>query len=162
KKQNKEGAVEGATTSITRSGGQALSIETTALASLAWMQQKEFAGNTQTSLKYLADSCKGGRFGSTQSTILALKAIVAYDQSQAHPKAPGHVALFIDNKQVGDPVDFTADSKGPLTFKDFGTNLPPGPHNVDIRMTDGSEMPFTFGVNYNSVTPATDKQCKLD
>jgi len=162
KKQNKDGGVDGATTSITRSGGQALAIETTALASLAWMKEKDFAGNTQTSLKYLADSCKGGRFGSTQSTILALKAIVAYDQLSAHPKAPGRVALFIDSKQVGDPVDFTADSKGPLTFTDFGSNLSPGPHTVDIKMTDGSEMPFTLGVNYNSVTPSTDKQCKLD
>ena len=162
KKQNKEGAVDGATTSITRSGGQALAIETTALSTLAWMKEKDFMGNAQSSMKYLADSCKGGRFGSTQSTILALKAIVAFDQASAHPKAPGNVALFIDNKRFGEPVDFTADSKGPLTFKDFASNLTPGPHSVDIRMTDGSEMPFTLGINYNSITPATDKQCKLD
>jgi hypothetical protein len=29
-------------------------------------------------------------------------------------------------------------------------------------MTDGSQMPFSLGVTYNSITPATDKQCKLD
>jgi hypothetical protein len=162
KKQNKEGAVEGATTSITRSGGQALAIETTALSALAWMQDKDFAGQVQNSLKFLADSCKGGRFGSTQSTILALKAIVAYDQMNAHPKAPGQLALYIDNKVVGEPIAFTADSKGAITFGDFAPVLSPGPHTVDIRMTDGSEMPFTLGVKFNSVTPATDKQCKLD
>ncbi len=162
KKQNNDGGVDGAVTSITRSGGQALAIETTALATLAWMSEKDFAGNNQNAIKFLADSCKGGRFGSTQSTILALKAIVANDKAQAHPKAPGSLALFIDNKQFGEPVAFTAESKGAMTFDNFASNLPPGPHNVDIRMTDGSEMPFSLGVNFNSLTPATDKQCKLD
>ncbi len=162
KKQDKDGAVQGGETSITRSGGQALAIETTALTALAWMQDKEFAGDTQNALKFLADSCKGGRFGSTQSTILALKAIVAYDQQNAHPKAAGQVALYVDDKPAGDAIGFTADSKGALTFGDFAPVLTPGPHTVDIRMSDGSEMPFSMGVNYNSVTPATDRQCKLD
>jgi len=162
KKQNKDGGVDGAETSITRSGGDALKIETTALATLAWMQDPDFAGNSQTGMRFLAESCKGGRFGSTQSTILALKAIVAGDQALAHPKAPGSVTLFIDDKPAGEPQKFAADSKGPITFADFGAGLTPGSHNVEIRMTDGSEMPFSLGVNFNSTTPATDKQCKLD
>ncbi|HVT82069.1 MAG TPA: alpha-2-macroglobulin family protein, partial [Phycisphaerae bacterium] len=162
KKQSKDGLVEGGQSSITRSGGQALAIETTALAALAWMQDKEFAGNVQNSLKFLADSCKGGRFGSTQSTILALKAIVAFDQMNAHPKAPGQVTLYVDDKAVGEALAFTADTKGAMTFGDFAPVLTPGPHTIDIRMTDGSEMPFSMGANYNSVTPAADKQCKLD
>jgi len=162
KKQNKDGAVDGATSSITRSGGQGLYIETTALATLAWMKDRDFAGNNQNAMKFLADSCKGGRFGSTQSTILALKAIVANDQAQAHPKAPGNVTLYVDNKPFGEPIAFTAESTGPITFSDFASNLPAGPHNVDLRMADGSEMPFSMGVNFNSITPATDKQCKLD
>jgi hypothetical protein len=162
KKQSKEGAAEGGETSITRSGGQALNIETTALAALAWMQDKDFAGNVQNSLKFLADSCKDGRFGSTQSTILALKAIVAYDQMNAHPKAPGQLSLYVDNKAVGEAIGFTAESTGAITFGDFAPVLTPGPHTVEIRMADGSEMPFSLGANFNSLTPATDKQCKLD
>jgi len=35
----------------------------------AWMKDKDFAGNSQGGMKFLADSCKAGRFGSTQSTI---------------------------------------------------------------------------------------------
>ncbi len=162
KQQNKDGGVDGAQTSITRSGGQALSIETTALATLAWMNDKDFAGNTQNGIRFLADSCKGGRFGSTQSTILALKAIVAGDQAAAHPKTAGSVALFIDDKPAGEPRNFAADSKGPITFDNFAAGLTPGTHDVELRMTDGSEMPFSLGVNFNSITPATEKQCKLD
>jgi uncharacterized protein YfaS (alpha-2-macroglobulin family) len=162
KRQTKDGSVDGAVTSITRSGGQALAIETTALATLAWMKDKDFAANNLNAMKFLADSCKAGRFGSTQSTILALKAIVANDQANAHPTADGSLALFIDNKPFGQPLTFTKDSKGALTFDSFASNLTPGPHTIDLRMTDGSEMPFSLGVEFNSITPATDKQCKLD
>jgi hypothetical protein len=66
KHQNKTGGIDGATTSITRSGGQALSIETTALATLAFMHEKEFAAAAQAGIQFLAENCKGGRFGSTQ------------------------------------------------------------------------------------------------
>ena len=38
------------------------------------------------SMKCLAESCKAGRFGSTQSTVLALRAIVAYDKARARPE----------------------------------------------------------------------------
>ncbi len=152
KKQNKEGGVDGAVTSITRSGGQALTIEATSLASLAWLQDKAYAANTQNSIKFLADSCKAGRFGSTQSTILALKAIVAYDTANATPKAPGEVVLLVDGQPQGEPVKFTADTKEPLKFNDIAAALQPGQHTVALAMTDGSQMPFSIAFNYNSVT----------
>jgi uncharacterized protein YfaS (alpha-2-macroglobulin family) len=123
KKQNKDGIVEGGLTSITRSGGQGLAIETTSLSALAWLTEPRYAANIQSAVKFLAESCKGGRFGSTQSTVLALKAITAYDTANAHPKAPGDVTLLLDNKPVGDPVPFTADTKTPLKFPDLAVIL---------------------------------------
>lgn len=125
------------------------------------MKEPQFAGNAQSAIQFLADSCKGGRFGSTQSTILALKAIIAYDQAQAHPKAAGTLKFVIDDYPIGEPVSFTADSKGPIIFPDFASSLTPGEHTVAISMTDGSQMPFSFGATYNSLTPASDKECKL-
>ena len=88
-KQTEAGMVDGATTSVIGSGGEALQIETTALATLAWMRDPNYAGNVERSMKWLAETCKAGRFGSTQSTVLALRAIVTYDKLRARPKAPG-------------------------------------------------------------------------
>src|SRR6185295_19304865 len=79
KSQNATGTVSGAVTSITRSGGDALAIETTALSVLAWMREPSYAANVENGLKWIVESNKSGRFGSTQSTIVALRAIVAYD-----------------------------------------------------------------------------------
>ena len=87
--QTKDGKVSGATMSIVGSGGEALQIETTALAALAWMRDSVFAANVEKAIQYLAASCKAGRYGSTQSTVLALRAIVTYDKKRARPKNPG-------------------------------------------------------------------------
>jgi alpha-2-macroglobulin-like protein len=161
RKQGQDGAVQGATSSITRSGGQGLLIEATSLATLAWVQDPRFAGNATQAIKFLADSCKGGRFGSTQSTIMALKAITAYDTANAKPKAPGEVTLMVDDKPVGTPVAFTTNTKEPLKFPDITPLLTPGRHDVALKMADGAQMPFTMNITFNSTTPSTDKQCKL-
>ena len=93
KNQDAAGNVKGAVTSITRSGGDALAIETTALSVLAWMREPAYAANVEKGLKWIVESNKSGRFGSTQSTILALRSIVAYDAAHARPKAPGRIVL---------------------------------------------------------------------
>ena len=46
------------------------------------------AGNVEKGVKWIVESNKNGRFASTQSTILALRAIVAYDTLRARPKVP--------------------------------------------------------------------------
>ena len=73
-KQQADGSLGGATTSVIGSGGDALVIETTALAVTAWLKNPRYALNVEKSIKYLAESCQGGRYGSTQSTVLALRA----------------------------------------------------------------------------------------
>lgn len=67
-------------TSITRSSGTSLDIETTALALLAWMKDKtgDFAGSTELGVKFIISSVKEGKYGSTQGTILSLKVLVEF------------------------------------------------------------------------------------
>src|SRR2546430_15089695 len=128
KKQATAGNVKGARPSITRSGGDALAIETTALSVLAWMREPSYAGNVEKGLKWIVESNKSGRFGSTQSTILALRSIVAYDAAHARPKAPGRIVLAVDGRNVGSPVAFTANTQGALVLPEFASNLGPGKH----------------------------------
>src|SRR6185369_12729203 len=96
KNQQAAGDVKGASTSITRSGGDALAIETTALSVLAWMREPAYAEHVERAMKWIIDANKSGRFGSTQSTVLALRSIVAYDSAHARPKAPGRIVLTVD------------------------------------------------------------------
>lgn len=158
----KDGHVAGADTSITRSGGRGLEIETTSLAILAWLKDdSNWAAQVETSMKWLFEQCKSGRFGSTQSTILVLKAINAYDKARAKPKAPGSVQLIVDGKKFGRAVAFTKDTKGAIELPDFSSKLSSGSHEVGIVMEGGSKMPFSLEITYNTAVPASSDTCDL-
>lgn len=160
-KQADEGSLDGATQSVVGSGGEALQIETTALAVLAWLKNPRYVANVERSIKYLAESCKAGRFGSTQSTVLALRAIVEYDRSRAKPKAPGTLLLVIDGQEVGQPVSFTADRQGAIELPDAAAQLTPGRHQIQIRMDGGGQMPYTIAADYYRLKPDSSDACKL-
>ncbi len=160
-KQGANGAVEGATQSIVGSSGEALTIETTSLAVLAWLRNPAFAGRAEKSVRFLADSCQGGRYGSTQSTVLALRAIVAYDKARARPKRAGVVRLLADGKQVGAPVTFDASTRGEIVLPDASAVLGSGVHKLELRMEGGAEMPYSVSVRYHALTPDSSPQTKV-
>ena len=160
KKQEKDGAVRGAATSITRSGGLGLEIETTSLAILAWLRSPGSEANSEKAAQWLIEQCKGGRFGSTQSTIMALRAILGYDAAHARPKAPGTLILAVDGKEIG-RMPFTPDSTGTLELPSFASALTPGTHKIDLTMQDGSEMPYAIDVRYSSPKPANSDACAV-
>ncbi|HLL55563.1 MAG TPA: MG2 domain-containing protein, partial [Myxococcaceae bacterium] len=158
-KQNGNGVVEGGTQSIVGSGGEALQIETTALAVLAWLRDPAYRPNVERSMKFLADSCKGGRYGSTQSTVLALRAVVAYDKMNAKPKGDGTLRVFVDGQAVGAPVRFSKDDQGALRLPDISEKLTAGTRKIELRMEGGgAEMPYAIAIDYNALTPASSKE----
>jgi len=159
--QDKDGSVKGAKTSITRSGGKSLLVETTALSVLGWLSDGAYAGAVEKAMKWLCEACEGGGFGATQSTVLALKAIVAYDKSRARPKADGAVSLVIDGAAI-ETLPFTKDTQAALEFKDFSGALAPGDHTVALKMKDGSPMPYSLAVEYTAETPSDAKECPLE
>jgi alpha-2-macroglobulin-like protein len=157
--QSTLGNLKGATVSVIGSTGEALEIETTALATLAWLRNPSYVQEVERAIQFLSEQCKAGRFGSTQSTILALKAIVAYDASRATPKAAGQLQLIVDDQPVGQPLAFTTEDKGTLKLPAF--QLHPGKHTVAIRMANGSKMPYSIAVKYHRLRPDSDEGCKL-
>ena len=160
-KQGQDGSVQGATQSIVGSGGEALLVETTSLATLAWLRDPAFAGNVERAIRYLAENCQSGRYGSTQSTVLALRAIVAYDQARAHPKGSGTLRLLVDGKPAGQPVRFDADTKGAIDLPDAAPLLTRGAHQLSLQMEGGSEMPYAVAVRYHALTPDSSKATKV-
>lgn len=161
KKQDKDGRVPGASTSITRSGGEGLDIETTSLAALGWMRFPARAANAEKAIRWIAERCKAGRFGSTQSTILALKAIVSYDALRARPKSAGKLLVSVDGRKAGE-IAFPADQQGPIQLPDFGEVLTdPGEHKVQLTLDGGGEMPYSLVVRLHAKTPASSRDAKV-
>jgi uncharacterized protein YfaS (alpha-2-macroglobulin family) len=160
-KQNDEGWVDGATTSIVGSRGQALQIETTALAALAWLRDREFAGAVEKSIRALTTSCEGGRYGSTQATVLALRAIVEYDKQRAKPKKDGSVQLLVDGKPVGEPQRISKNTQGAIQLAGLAEHLRAGRRKVGLRMKGGAAMPYSVAVRYNTLQPASSPESRV-
>ncbi len=161
-KQKADGSVDGIKSSIVGSGGESLAVEGTSLATLAWLREPAYAGNVEKSIKFLADSCQAGRYGSTQATVLALRAIVTYDKQRSHPKAPGKVCLFVDGQPIGDWVEFNQHTEGAIKLPDLSELLTTGQHKLEVHMEGGGPMPYSLAVKYNTLIPASDKECKMD
>jgi len=161
-RQKADGSMDGIKGSIVGSEGESLEVEGTSLATLAWLREPAYAGRVEKSIKFLADSCQAGRYGSTQATVLALRAIVTYDKQRSRPKAPGKVRVYVDGQSIGDWAAFNKSTEGAIKLPDLSELLTPGQHKLELRMQGGGSMPYSLAVKYNALTPASSSKCKLD
>lgn len=160
KHQRDDGSVMDSKTTVVNSRGDSLLIETTSVAVLAWLTDDAFAGHVEKAVQWLTTRCKDGRYGSTQATVLALKAIVAYDAARAVPKAAGEIQLMVDGKFVA-KAPFTTDTTGTISLPDFSHLLLPGEHTIEIAMIKGSRMPFSADIEFFSTKPASSRKCPI-
>lgn len=165
-KHTKDGAVTGAATSITRSGGRDLDIETTALALLGWLRANDpkYATTLKAATKWISQQRGGyGGFGSTQSTILALKALSVYAKKMAHPAESGEFRLMV-NGQLAGTRRFSPDDVNVI-----GLDVPnpdavfKGGEKLDVVVeTDAKQAyPFALSYTYTTLTPASDPKCAV-
>lgn len=159
----------GAQTSITRSSGQSLEIETTSLVILGLLRSKEgkFMPIVKAATKWVGQQRGAfGGYGSTQSTVLALKALILYAKKTAHPAEAGRITLTVKN------------SKGEKTFtKDFTEKdieviaidienpeeVFPAGEEVNVEVTTTAKHPYPFSLNctYTTLTPASAEKCPI-
>src|SRR5207302_5020896 len=115
--QKEDGHVDAVRTSITGSGGRDLQIETTGLAVLGWLKANrpaDFNVHIQKAVKWLGQQRGGyGGFGSTQSTILALKALIAFTNANKKTPESGSLLLYVGAQSVAH-LDFPANVQDAL------------------------------------------------
>lgn len=120
-----DGRVTGAKSSITSSNGRNLDIETTSLAALTWMNLAagRYSAQIELASGFLMKAVeKGGRYGSTQATVLCLQALVKYAKVFGGVKGEGAFVLYVGGNQVSklafnekDASLSSVDLSGPLT-----------------------------------------------
>ena len=157
--QKEDGHLDAEKTSITGSGGRDLQIETTALAVLGWLKANPGAFNAplQKAVKWVGQQRGGyGGFGSTQSTILALKALIAYTNANKRTAEGGELRLFVGDKQEAE-LSFKAGATEALTLelKDAETVLQPGRNDVRVEITGKNTFPYTLAWTYQTLKPVS-------
>jgi hypothetical protein len=164
--QKSDGHLDAEQTSITGSGGRDLQIETTSLALLGWLKANpgEFNAPVQKGVKWLGQQRGGyGGFGSTQSTILALKALILYTKANKKTPESGELRLFVADKQVA-ALPFAAGATEPLTLSvpDAETTLHPGKNAVRVEITGKNVFPYTLTWSYQTHQPASAANCPVN
>ena len=101
--QDADGAVQNAVSSITNSRGQNLILETTALSAMAWLfiLPAETMVETTLAVQYISiNMVGGGRYGSTQATMLSLQLIIEFFNLNGGKVSQGELVLSVDDAIV--------------------------------------------------------------
>ncbi|MFO0864652.1 MAG: alpha-2-macroglobulin family protein [Gemmataceae bacterium] len=157
--QTEKGNIPGATTSITGSMGVSLEVETSALAMLGWLKAnrpEEFQAPIQKTMQWMTTQRQGGGFGQTQSTILALKALVAHAKASRKTTESGSLIVVVES-DGGQPLTFTktfaAGAVDPLEVSIPANALKKGKNRVKMELTGKNAFPFSATWNYRIDRP---------
>jgi hypothetical protein len=153
--QNRDGSFDGQTHSVTRSTGHNLTVETTALATLAMLQAQAPTDSIQRAIRWLnSQRAFGGGFGATQATILTLRAIIEYDRAHRKPQAPGQISVSL-NERPTDSTSYDTSITRPISLQNFLTALAPGENKINIDLRSNAQIAFGFGLRYYTFLPAS-------
>jgi hypothetical protein len=167
--QDASGYFNGAQTSITRSGGRDLQIETTAISVLAFLKAnraEKFQGAVQKAAKWIGQQRGGyGGFGSTQSTIMALKSLIAFTKANAHPAEDGTITLTVKGKATKTfKKEFTkADREVVTLVLDNPEEIfQPGENELSVEITKTAK-PYPFSVAWvcTTTTPISSPETQV-
>ncbi|MFO1077391.1 MAG: MG2 domain-containing protein [Planctomycetota bacterium] len=155
--QQADGSLRGES-SITRSGGQDLVVETTGFAVLAWLVDPAFTANVRSAAEFLHKARGGsGRFGATQATIVALRALCAYAAQNRGMKSGGTLRVREGERVLAERA-FTAGDNAAIVFELWDA-LPPGQHELQIEAVGTNPetvLPFACDIAYHAEQPADD------
>jgi len=163
--RKEDGSFTGKTTSVTCSTGNALTVETSALAALAMLKSaKPEAKNLDPSIRYLisARSAFGG-FGNTQSTVLALKALSSFAKFSRRTAEAGRIVIFVNDKTVAS-VSYAKGETNEITIPEteISGSFKEGSSKVRVLFEGVTNaLPYTFALSYNTHEPASSMNCPL-
>lgn len=163
--QKEDGHLVAEKTSITGSGGVSLEVETTALAILALLKANEpqFNVPVRKAITWVGKQRNGsGAFGSTQSTILALKALIAFTKANKKTAEAGEVRLFLGSEEMSKVV-FAAGATEVMELKlpNPEKNFKPGENILRLEVTGKNIFPATISWAYNTLKPVGEAKLPL-
>lgn len=164
--QAKDGSLNAATTSITGSGGRNLKIETTALAVLGWLKADRgtFEEPIRKAVEWLGQQRNPhGGFGTTQATILTLKALLAHAKVSKTPLEAGELSIWIGEKKVAQRL-FSGKVSGAIELEMPNVEkwLKPGSNKLRINVTGKNVFPYTLSWSYRTDKPLSDDKYPVE
>jgi 5-hydroxyisourate hydrolase-like protein (transthyretin family) len=147
KKEGEKMWWESKMTGFTHSSGEGADLEATGLAAIALINSGRYGAEATQVLNYLvAKKQAGGTWGSTQATILALKAMLLA-QKGATQKAAGAVDITVNGKPAGS-FDITPENADVVRMADVRDGLKDGQNDVKIIFKGQGSMLYQVSSKY--------------
>ncbi|WP_248724477.1 TonB-dependent receptor plug domain-containing protein [Seonamhaeicola sp. ML3] len=151
---------------ITRSWGSSKNIETVAFSMLALMkdnQNKKHDELIALGIQHMVGNRKYGRFGSTQSTAMALKALIEYTKMQNKKLVNENDALELTINGTIIREKLHLDEDGKITIPNLNQYIKEGTHTLKVNFTNPEiTFPYELKVSYDSYLPDSANQCPVD
>ncbi|HET6204203.1 MAG TPA: MG2 domain-containing protein [Planctomycetota bacterium] len=160
--QAEDGRLAGKRTSITSSTGPNLDVETTALAAMAFVTDPARLPNAEQAVRWLVAQRQGGRFGATQATILALRALVEHGRATRRTACDHDLKVTVNGRTVA-TRHVPAGSPGAVSFeREMLEALVPGENRVEIETTGAETLPWAIALRYHTNAPPSDPGCAVE
>ncbi len=162
--RNEAGFWTGKKHSITRSTGESLKTETTSLILLALMKSKNpDVASVTSAVKFLVGARSGyGGFGSTQATILALKALTKYAEFSKKTDEAGTIEMLI-NGTVVSQKDFAKGERNNVVMDGLEKFVQQGKQKIAVRFKGCKQaLPYAMNISYSTSLPESSKECVVN
>lgn len=139
-----------AESTITHSYGNALNIETLSFAALAMMRSSTTNPKLLNAIqKHIISKRSYGRFGNTQSTVMALKMLLEYQEKYIEVQEGGELSVYINNVLAKD-LTYEKGVQNKISFSNLASYLRSGENIIQIK-TKGSLLPCAFETEWKSI-----------
>ncbi|WP_298418730.1 TonB-dependent receptor plug domain-containing protein [uncultured Kordia sp.] len=149
---------------ITRSYGNAKNIEAVAFSLLALLkEEKPDEILISQGIEHLVSKRQNNSFGSTQSTAMALKALIEYTKTQKTKLvAKGDfVALTINGKQLNSELNIAKNGK--ITINNIDSYITRGNQKIKVKFSNPKNtFPYSLNINYDSSLPKSSAQSPIN
>jgi TonB-dependent SusC/RagA subfamily outer membrane receptor len=140
---------------ITRSYGNSKNIETTALTLLALMDEsKQNEALISEGIEYMVKQRQHNRFGSTQATAMALKALINYTKKQKQKliSENDNITLVVNGKSLTRQLKINNDGK--ISISGFENYLSSGTQSISVKFNNAKvTFPYNLNVKWDSTLP---------
>ncbi len=165
KHQKEDGSFTGKIHSVTCSTGLGLSVETTALAVLAALKSEgKDSAKINKAVKFIISSRSShGGFGNTQSTVLALKALVAFTKFSRKTAESGTIEVYVNGKKAASKsYDKGEQNEIVIPANKLNQYFAEGEYKIEIKYKKVKDpLPYTFSISYSTDIPQSSQKCDV-
>ncbi len=164
--QEKEGNWLGKTHSMTHSKGKYLSIETTALVMLAIQKANNWdesasSFNTNKNIDFIVKSKSTYGFGTTQSTVLAMKTLLENAKKKKSTVENGTALIYVNGEKVSEMV-ISNEQNQPLVIN-ISSYLNSDKNEVKVIQKGlGEALSQDVALNYSTTFPINAENCAVE